>query len=140
MTKEEFIALLNIAKTDDNGNLYIEDISDTTETEFGRKYFGIIQTICTNFADEYYCAEDDEYYDRHFTSNDDTFIIKLVGKKPDEKKDYAVVYNDDIQHTVFNLTLNEAEKIYREEVDKGRHSVNIYKMTAVKEHVNKNSN
>lgn len=73
MTRKEFKKLLHKAKTDDKGNLYVED-------EFSRIYFGTVQTICSDFVDEY-CDEEGECYDRHFTRDDDTLVIHVVNNK-----------------------------------------------------------
>lgn len=80
MNKEKFIKLLEKAKKDRYGNLYYID------DEIGinnRVYFGTITTICEDFIKTYCCKEIDgfEYYNRHFTLNDDTIEICLVKDK-----------------------------------------------------------
>lgn len=72
MKKEDFIKLLEQAKTDENGRLYLDGL-------YGNKvYFGLITTICEDIFDEHNC-EDDEIYDRHWW-NDDTLEIRVVSK------------------------------------------------------------
>ena len=76
MSKKEFIELLDNAKEDQYGNLYIEGEYNT------RIYFGTIETVCEDLIEEYCCKEEDGYelYDRHFTSNDDTLVCKIVNR------------------------------------------------------------
>ena len=72
MKKEDFIKLLEQAKEDDDGRLYLDGL-------YGNKvYFGLITTICEDIFDEHGC-EDDEIYDRHWW-NDDTLEIRVVSK------------------------------------------------------------
>lgn len=89
LTKEKFIELLSNAKQDEHGHFYIEGkpgIFSANE----KIYFTLTTTICDDFVEEYvYVPERDDYdkpgetknsyrYDRHFTSNDDTFECFLV--------------------------------------------------------------
>lgn len=71
MKKEEFIKLLESAKTDENGNLYVIG-------EYENKiYFGTITTICEDIMQMVSNPKDHEVYDRHFW-NDDTLECKIV--------------------------------------------------------------
>lgn len=97
MNKEKFIELLENAKEDKYGNLYI------TEGEFTDKddlfyedmkdkkwYFSITNTVCDDLIEEY-CGQDTknnfELYDRHFC-NDDTLEIKIINNgKPKLRED-----------------------------------------------------
>lgn len=77
MNKETFMKLLEKAKTDEYGNLYIVENKD----EYGeqRIYFGTITTVCDDLIEQF-CGENDdgfELYDRHFL-NDDTLECKIV--------------------------------------------------------------
>lgn len=79
MNKQEFIKLLDKAKVDKQGNLYF--IGDKEIKN--RVYFATVTTICDDFVEEY-CSEhknEFEYYNRHFTYNDDTIEIKIVNNK-----------------------------------------------------------
>lgn len=83
MNKDKFLKLLEKAKTDKYGNLYIEqkDIEPDTEDFFANKriYFGTISTVCDDLIEEF-CRETDtgfELYDRHFI-NDDTLECQIV--------------------------------------------------------------
>lgn len=75
LTKEKFISLLDEAKQDEHGHWYIE------VDFYGDKirwYFGFVKTLCDDLIKEYvYIPENNKEnsyrYDRHFTSNDDTF-------------------------------------------------------------------
>ncbi len=93
MNKEKFIKLLNNAKEDECGNLYvIQNIS--LEEEFveqetdltHRVYFGTITTKCDDLI-EIFCNEEKEgyeLYNRHFV-NDDTLECKIVNTKKEVK-------------------------------------------------------
>jgi hypothetical protein len=72
MNKEQFIKLLNNAKEDENGNLYILDGTQ-------KIYFGTITTICDDLIENFCNKENDDYilHDRHFL-NDDTLECKIV--------------------------------------------------------------
>ncbi len=73
INKEEFIELLNNAKTDEYGNLYIDGKYDN------KIYFCTITTICEDLI-EVFCSQDKEgfeLYDRHFV-NDDTLECEIV--------------------------------------------------------------
>ena len=86
MNKEKFIKLLDQAKEDEYGNLYvIQKIS--LEEEFveqdmegtHRVYFETITTKCDDLIKEFCIEEKEGYelYDRHFV-NDDTLECKIV--------------------------------------------------------------
>lgn len=84
MLKEQFMELLNFAKEDEYGRLYILNC-------YGRKvYFGIMETVCEdlfelNHGEEY--QDTDELYDRHFW-NDDTFEAHVISKHKLDYKQY----------------------------------------------------
>ena len=67
MKKEDFIKLLEQAKTDKHGRLYLDG------KYHNKVYFGLVTAICADPFDEYGC-DDDEIYDRHWW-NDDTLEI-----------------------------------------------------------------
>lgn len=79
MNKQEFLRLLDNAQIDDNGNLYF-----IKDNEINNKaYFAVVTTICDDFVDEY-CYKDKngyEYYNRHFTYNDDTIEMQIVNSE-----------------------------------------------------------
>ena len=72
MKKEDFIKLLEQAKEDDEGRLYLDG------KYHNKVYFGLITTICADPFEEYGCDED-EIYDRHWW-DDDTLEIRVVSK------------------------------------------------------------
>ena len=80
MNKEKFIQMLEQAKEDEYGRLYVLG-------EYNNKiYFGTITTICEdifvlNHSEE--CRDTAELYDRHFW-NDDTLKCYVVSAKHDE--------------------------------------------------------
>lgn len=80
MNKEQFIEMLEKAKEDEYGRLYVLD-------NYNNKiYFGTITTICEdifklNHSEE--CQDTAELYDRHFW-NDDTFECHVVSNRHDE--------------------------------------------------------
>ncbi len=78
MNKERFIKMLEQAKEDEYGRLYVLG-------EYNNKiYFGTITTICEDiFKDD----ESAEIYDRHFW-NDDTLNCYVVSTKHDEDIKY----------------------------------------------------
>lgn len=84
MNKEKFIEMLNHAKEDEYGRLYVLG-------EYNNKiYFGTITTICEdifklNHGKEY--QDTAELYDRHFW-NDDTLKCYVVSTKHDEDIKY----------------------------------------------------
>ena len=89
MDKEEFIKLINKAKVDEKGNLYIiqkivgdEFVNEEEESGTHRVYFGTITTICEDLIEEHASETKDgfELYDRHFW-NDDTLECKIVRKE-----------------------------------------------------------
>lgn len=86
MNKDKFIEMLNNAKEDEYGRLYVLG-------NYNNKiYFGTITTICEdifklNHDKEY--QDTAELYDRHFW-NDDTFECHVVSKKHDEEIEYKI--------------------------------------------------
>lgn len=78
MNKERFIKMLEQAKEDEYGRLYVLG-------QYNNKiYFGTITTICEDiFKDD----ESAEIYDRHFW-NDDTLNCYVVSTKHDEDIKY----------------------------------------------------
>lgn len=84
MNKEKFIEMLNNAKEDEYGRLYV--IGDYNN----RIYFGTITTICEDIFKLNYSEENQdtaELYDRHFWG-DDTFECHVVSTKYDEEIKY----------------------------------------------------
>ena len=80
MNKERFIKMLNQAKEDEYGRLYVIGDCDN------KIYFGTITTIC---EDIFKNNESAEIYDRHFW-NDDTLNCYVVSTKHDEDIEYKV--------------------------------------------------
>lgn len=84
MNKEKFIKMLEQAKEDEYGRLYVLG-------EYNNKiYFGTITTICEdifvlNHSEE--CRDTAELYDRHFW-NDDTLNCYVVSTKHDVDIEY----------------------------------------------------
>ena len=84
MNKEKFIKMLEQAKEDEYGRLYVIG-------EYNNKiYFGTITTICEdifkiNHGEAY--QDTAELYDRHFW-NDDTFECHVVSNKHDANIEY----------------------------------------------------
>lgn len=78
MNKEKFIKMLEQAKEDEYGRLYVLG-------EYNNKiYFGTITTVCEDiFKDD----ESAEIYDRHFW-NDDTLDCYVVSTKHDVDIEY----------------------------------------------------
>lgn len=78
MNKEKFIKMLEQAKEDEYGRLYVLG-------EYNNKiYFGTITTICEDIFKD---GESAEIYDRHFW-NDDTLNCYVVSTKHDEDIKY----------------------------------------------------
>lgn len=78
MNKERFIKMLEQAKEDEYGRLYILG-------EYNNKiYFGTITTICEDIFKKNSSAE---IYDRHFW-NDDTLECYVISTKHDEDIEY----------------------------------------------------
>lgn len=78
MNKEKFIEMLNNAKEDEYGRLYV--LGDYNN----KIYFGTITTICEDIFNENSSVE---IYDRHFW-NDDTLECYVVSNKHDEEIEY----------------------------------------------------
>ena len=82
MLKEQFMELLNLAKEDEYGRLYITN-------RYGTKvYFGILGTVCEDLFIMNHSPSNqdtDELYDRHFW-NDDTFEAHVISKHKLEYK------------------------------------------------------
>lgn len=73
-------------KQDKDGFFYYTEPLDEIDKKFGLKpkkvYLAFVQTVCEDFKETYCYGEDKkEFYDRHFTDNDDTIEIKLVKMK-----------------------------------------------------------
>ena len=79
MNKEKFIEMLNNAKEDEYGRLYV--IGDY----HNKIYFGTITTIC---EDIFKGDKSAEIYDRHFW-NDDTLECYVVSTKHNEETKYT---------------------------------------------------
>jgi len=77
MNKDEFLKLLEKAKEDEYGNLYVL-------SEYNRVYFGTITTVCEDIL-EMADRKGHEVYDRHFW-NDDTLECKIVTTQEIAKK------------------------------------------------------
>ena len=78
MNKEKFLEMLEKAKEDEYGRLYVIG-------EYKNKiYFGTITTICEDIFKENQSAE---IYDRHFW-NDDTLECYVVSNKHEETVEY----------------------------------------------------
>lgn len=78
MNKEKFIKMLEQAKEDEYGRLYVIG-------EYNNKiYFGTITTICEDIFKDNGSAE---VYDRHFW-NDDTLECYVVSTRHDEDIEY----------------------------------------------------
>jgi uncharacterized protein YlbG (UPF0298 family) len=84
MELEKFMKLLNKAKKDNYGNLYVErkDIEDCSlikDLQEQRYYFSLSSTVCDDLIEEFSSKNNEgfEVYDRHFW-NDDTLEIKIV--------------------------------------------------------------
>ena len=96
MNKERFIEMLNKAKEDEYGRLYVLG-------EYNNKiYFGTITTICEdifklNYGKEY--QDTAELYDRHFW-NDDTLKCFVVSTK--HNKDIKYKEPERIEEFSFN--------------------------------------
>lgn len=78
MNKEEYLKLLEQAKEDEYGNLYVL-------SEYNRVYFGTITTVCEDIL-EMADRKGHEVYDRHFW-NDDTLECKIVTTQNIEKNE-----------------------------------------------------
>ncbi len=78
MNKEKFIKMLEQAKEDEYGRLYV--IGDCNN----KIYFGTITTICEDIFEG---SDRAEIYDRHFW-NDDTLECFVVSTKHDEDIEY----------------------------------------------------
>lgn len=78
MNKDEFLKLLDHAKEDEYGNLYVL-------SEYNRVYFGTITTVCEDIL-EMADRRGHEVYDRHFW-NDDTLECKIVTTQEVENSD-----------------------------------------------------
>lgn len=88
MDKEKFMKLLEKAKKDEHGNLYVENrdvkgpllnSGEDDEYDHIRWYFSLSNTVCDDLVEQF-CTETKEgfeLHDRHFI-NDDTLEIKIV--------------------------------------------------------------
>ncbi len=78
MNKQKFIEMLDNAKEDEYGRLYVLG-------EYNNKiYFGTITTICEDIFNE---SKSAEIYDRHFW-NDDTLECFVVSNKHNQEIEY----------------------------------------------------
>lgn len=78
MNKDKFIKMLEQAKEDEYGRLYVLG-------KYNNKiYFGTITTICEDIFED---SDSAEIYDRHFW-NDDTLECYVVSTKHDENIEY----------------------------------------------------
>lgn len=84
MNKEEFMKMLEQAKEDEYGRLYVLG-------EYNNKiYFGTITTVCEDLFINAYGEENKdtaELYDRHFW-NDDTFEAYVISNRHNETMQY----------------------------------------------------
>ena len=83
MNKDEFLKLLDQAKEDEYGNLYVL-------SEYNRVYFGTITTVCEDIL-EMADRRGHELYDRHFW-NDDSLECKIVTTQEVEKEEIKNKY------------------------------------------------
>lgn len=81
MNKDKFLEMLNNAKEDEYGRLYVLGKYDN------KIYFGTITTICENIFNMTSEEDTAEIYDRHFY-NDDTLECHVVSTKHNENIDY----------------------------------------------------
>ena len=77
MKKDEFLKMLNNAKEDEYGRLYVLGEYDN------KIYFGTITTICDDIFNMTSEEDTAEIYDRHFW-NDDTLECYVVSTKHNE--------------------------------------------------------
>lgn len=82
MNKKKFIKMLNDAKEDEHGRLYVLG-------EYNNKiYFGTITTICEDIFNMTSDEKTEEIYDRHFW-NDDTLECHVVSNKHNNEIEYS---------------------------------------------------
>lgn len=81
MNKEKFIEMLNNAKEDEHGRLYVLGNYNN------RIYFGTITTICEDIFNMTSDKETEEIYDRHFW-NDDTLECHVISNKHNKEIEY----------------------------------------------------
>lgn len=85
MNKEEFIKMLEQAKEDEYGRLYVLG-------KYNNKiYFGTMTTVCEDMFINGYGEENKdtaELYDRHFW-NDDTFEAFVISNRHNEKIEFT---------------------------------------------------
>lgn len=81
MNKDDFIEMLNNAREDEYGRLYVIGNYDN------RIYFGTITTICEDIFNLTSDKTTEEIYDRHFW-NDDTLECHVVSTKHDKNIEY----------------------------------------------------
>lgn len=95
MNKEKFIKMLNDAKEDEYGRLYVLGDFDN------KIYFGTITTICEDLFNMTNDKTTANIYDRHFW-NDDTLECYVVStkhnesikyKQPKRIKELAIIYS-----------------------------------------------
>lgn len=83
MNKENFIEMINNAKEDEYGRLYVLGHNNN------KIYFGTITTICEDIFNMTSDKETEEIYDRHFW-NDDTLECHVVSTKHNISIEYKV--------------------------------------------------
>ena len=83
MNKDKFLEMLNNAKEDEYGRLYV------LGTYNNKIYFGTITTICEDIFNMTGEEDTAEIYDRHFW-NDDTFEAHVISNKHDENIEYRL--------------------------------------------------
>lgn len=81
MNKEKFIEMLDDAKEDEYGRLYVLGKYNN------RIYFGTITTICDDIFNMTSDKSTEEIYDRHFW-NDDTLECHVVSNKHNKEIEY----------------------------------------------------
>ena len=81
MNKDKFLEMLNNAKEDEYGRLYVLGEYDN------KIYFGTITTICEDIFNMTSEEDTAEIYDRHFW-NDDTLECRVISNKHNENINY----------------------------------------------------
>ena len=84
MNKDKFLEMLNNAKEDEYGRLYVLGEYDN------KIYFGTITTVCEDIFKLNHSEENQDtakLYDRHFW-NDDTLECHVVSNKHNESIEY----------------------------------------------------
>lgn len=114
MNKEKFIKMLEQAKEDEYGRLYVLG-------EYNNKiYFETITTICEdifvlNHSEE--CQDTAELYDRHFW-NDDTLECYVVSTKHDED----IIYKE--PERIEEFSFNKNNTLFEEDLADMKDKIN----------------